>query len=88
MTNSLIEFIRSQLLEINQATHHWLNALLPPHPPQPPSNNKSNNNYKEDNMNFYTYSFEKYKQLKLILNVCASTIVWLQSLKLDNPPKD
>lgn len=34
MTNSLIEFIRSQLLEINQATHHGLNALLPlfPHP--------------------------------------------------------
>jgi len=36
MTNSLIEFIRSQLLEINQATHHGLNALLPlsPHPHQ------------------------------------------------------
>jgi hypothetical protein len=36
MTNSLIEFIRSQLLEINQATHHGLNALLPLSPPPPP----------------------------------------------------
>jgi hypothetical protein len=35
MTNSLIEFIRSQLLEINHATHHGLNALLPLSPQHP-----------------------------------------------------